>query len=269
MHLLLRQTMSDDEEFLFDVYASTRAEEVAAWGWDPARRRAFLRMQFDARRRAYQAAYPDADDRVIVQGWQAVGRILVRRADDHIRLVDIAILPRYRKAGIGTCLIRELIAESRSSRRPLRLQVATDNRAAGLYERLGFSVTGGDAAYREMECRLEGPMETRAATLLDDLSASVFAAQLDTEFRVAFEGVPPVTLELFEVTEGASTSAQAHFSLVFRGPHDRVLSQGMCRMEHAALGAVVLFIVPIGPDSRGMRYQAVFNRLRTPEETSS
>ena len=105
--------------------------------------------------------------------------------------------------------------------------------------------------------------------VLDELSASVFAAQLDTEFRVAFEGVPPVALELFEVTEGDPASAQEHFSLVFRGAHDRVLSQGMCRMEHAELGAVVLFIVPIGPDSRGMRYQAVFNRLRKPEETSS
>ena len=105
--------------------------------------------------------------------------------------------------------------------------------------------------------------------MLEELNASIFAGQLDTEFRVALEGLPPLTLELFEVTEGDSTSAQEHFSLVFRGPHDRVLSQGMCRMEHAELGAVVLFIVPIGPDSQGMRYQAVFNRLRKPEETSS
>ena len=105
--------------------------------------------------------------------------------------------------------------------------------------------------------------------MLEDLSASVFAAQLDTEFRVAFEGVPPVTLELFDVTEGDPASAQEHFSLLFRGPRDRVLSQGMCRMEHSELGALVLFIVPIGPDPRGMRYQAVFNRLRKSRETSS
>ena len=77
-----------------------------------------------------------------------------------------------------------------------------------------------------------------------------------------------MTLELFEVTEGDPTSVQEHFSLVFRGPHDRVLSQGMCRMEHAAMGAFVLFIVPVGPDARGMRYQAVFNRFRKPAETS-
>jgi ribosomal protein S18 acetylase RimI-like enzyme len=164
MRLLLRQVSSEDEELLFEVYASTRADEVAAWGWDPPRARAFLRMQFDARRRGYQAAYPDADDRVILHDGEAVGRILVLRAEDHIRLVDIAVVPPCQGAGIGTRLIRELIAESRSSQRPLRLQVARDNRAAALYERLGFSVTGDGAVYREMECRPAGPAETGGAT---------------------------------------------------------------------------------------------------------
>ena len=164
MRLLLRQVTPEDEELLFEVYASTRVDEVRAWGWDPPRERAFLRMQFDARRRSYRAAYPNADDRMILQDGQAVGRIIVSRADDHIRLVDIAVLPRYRQAGIGTCLIRELIDESWSSGRPLRLQVARNNRAAALYERLGFSVTEDGAVYREMECRPAGPVETHGAT---------------------------------------------------------------------------------------------------------
>jgi hypothetical protein len=101
--------------------------------------------------------------------------------------------------------------------------------------------------------------------VLEDLTASVFAGQLDTTFRVAFEGVPPLALELFEVSEDGSTADREQFSLLFRGPHDRVLGQGMCRMEHDALGALVLFIVPIGPDPAGMCYQAVFNRPRGDE----
>jgi ribosomal protein S18 acetylase RimI-like enzyme len=163
MHLLLRQTTSDDEEFLFDVYASTRAEEVAAWGWDPARRQAFLRMQFDARRRAYQAAYPDADDRVIVQGGQAVGRILVRRADDHIRLVDIAVLPRYRKAGIGTCLIRELIAESRSSGGHCGSRLPQTIAPPACMNGWDFPSPERMRSIARWSAVLEGPMETRAA----------------------------------------------------------------------------------------------------------
>src|SRR5262245_24991475 len=102
----------------------------------------------------------------------------------------------------------------------------------------------------------------------EDLTASRFASQIDTTFLVVLDGAPPVALELFEVSETDSTPAHEQFSILFRGPLDRVLSQGMCRMEHAALGRLVLFIVPIGLDAQGMQYQAVFSRVRTLDGTS-
>jgi len=147
----LRSVTSGDLPFLFELYASTREEELAAWGWDAAQTRDFLRMQFEAQRRGYDAAYPRADDAVILLDEGAVGRLLVARASDHIRLVDIAVLPPHRGTGIGSRLIGQLIGESVSSGRPLRLQVARGNRAANLYGRLGFSVTAEDAMYREMQ----------------------------------------------------------------------------------------------------------------------
>src|SRR3712207_8583920 len=39
-----------DDEFLLDVYASTRSEELAPVPWTDEQKRAFLRMQFDAQR---------------------------------------------------------------------------------------------------------------------------------------------------------------------------------------------------------------------------
>ena len=48
------------------------------------------------------------------------------------------------------------------------------------------------------------------------------------------------------------------FSLLFRGPVDPFLSQGTYRLDHAELGALDIFLVPIGPDAEGMRYEAVF-----------
>jgi len=33
-------------------------------------------------------------------------------------------------------------------------------------------------------------------------------------------------------------------------------------MEHEKLGTFDLFIVPLGPDSAGMRYEVIFNRMR-------
>jgi hypothetical protein len=48
------------------------------------------------------------------------------------------------------------------------------------------------------------------------------------------------------------------FSLVFRGQPAPVLPQRTYAFMHPRLGGFDLFIVPIGPDREGMRYEAVF-----------
>jgi hypothetical protein len=42
-----------------------------------------------------------------------------------------------------------------------------------------------------------------------------------------------------------------------RRPHD-LLPQRIYRLEHDELGALDLFLVPIGRDDSGVRYEAVF-----------
>jgi len=49
------------------------------------------------------------------------------------------------------------------------------------------------------------------------------------------------------------------FSVIFRGDNDRVLQQQIYRISNDTLGEMDLFIVPIGPDEQGMRYEAVFS----------
>jgi ribosomal protein S18 acetylase RimI-like enzyme len=93
-------------------------------------------MQFQAQCRGYAAEYPDAEPRIILADDEPVGRILVHRTEGAMRLVDIAILPEQRNRGVGTTFLRDLIAESESTGRPLKLQVAKGNRAARLYERV-------------------------------------------------------------------------------------------------------------------------------------
>lgn len=77
-------------------------------------------------------------------------------------------------------------------------------------------------------------------------------------------------IELVEVTEhGGSPSAgmRAPFSLLFHGPLQPILPQAIYHMEHDGLGALDLFIVPIGPNEpaapgekpTAMRYEAVFS----------
>ena len=89
-----------------------------------------------------------------------------------------------------------------------------------------------------------------------------FARHRHESFRVA-EDDGTLDLELIETTDlgpAAAVAARSRtFSLVFRGPRDRALPQQIHRLKHAALGEIEIFLVPIGPDGVGMRYEAVFN----------
>ena len=148
----LRPYCAEDQELLFAVYAGTRKDEVAAFGWSAPQQEVFLRMQFNAQRRGYEAAYPQADHQIICLDGQPIGRMMVQRATDHAHLVDIALLPEYRGRGIGGALLRELAAQSDTAHVPVRLQVHKTNAGARrLYERLGFIQTGEDEMYYQME----------------------------------------------------------------------------------------------------------------------
>jgi ribosomal protein S18 acetylase RimI-like enzyme len=147
----LRLASASDNEFLIRVYASTRREEMASWGWDLGQQASFVRMQFDARHRGYEATYPSAENSVVSVDDTPVGSIIVFRGSNEIRIVDVALLPEFRGRGIGEELIGMLISEGARSGSALRLNVLRGNPAAHLYERLGFIAKGGDALYCEME----------------------------------------------------------------------------------------------------------------------
>lgn len=70
-----------------------------------------------------------------------------------------------------------------------------------------------------------------------------------------------VGLELTEVSKLRESPGQQQFSITFLGPADIFLPQRMYRMDHDQMGALDLFIVPVGRDPKGFLYQAVFNRL--------
>ncbi len=61
-----------------------------------------------------------------------------------------------------------------------------------------------------------------------------------------------------EAQDRAQDRPRRPFSLLFRGPAAPRLGQGTFRLEHAALGALDIFLVPMEPDAEGPRYEAVF-----------
>jgi hypothetical protein len=99
--------------------------------------------------------------------------------------------------------------------------------------------------------------------MLETFTLATFAGRLGQAFRVRPAGAPPLTFELIEATDLSRGGTpppnhRAPFSLVFRGPREPCLPQQTYQLEHDELGAFDLFVVPIGPDAHGMRYEAVF-----------
>lgn len=151
--ITLRPVQPEDEAFLFDLYASTRRDEMAAWGLDEVMLAQMLRMQYAGQQGTYRAQFPAADHHLILRHERPIGRLLVDRTDAEVLLVDVTLVPEARGSGLGTRLLRALQAEAAEKGLPLRLKVVLTNPARRLYQRLGFVGLDDDGVYEQMEWR--------------------------------------------------------------------------------------------------------------------
>lgn len=127
-----------DASFVDALYASTRREELAQTGWSEEAILAFLVEQSRLQKAHYLRHYPDASYLLFLAGQQPVGRLYLHRQRDELRVMDIALLPRWRDQGRGTALMQALLELSRSRGWDVTLHVESFNAAGRLYERLGF-----------------------------------------------------------------------------------------------------------------------------------
>ncbi len=103
--------------------------------------------------------------------------------------------------------------------------------------------------------------------MLENIEEAHFAQHLGDRYRLCLSDSQFATLELIEVTSlGSRTAPQAPgdgrrepFSIIFRGSPETCLEQRIYRLEHAQMGTLDLFLVPIGKDEQGFCYEAVFN----------
>ena len=135
-----RPELPEDEAFLAKLYASTRAGEMALTGWDAAQQEAFLRQQFQFQTTHYRKHYGDALFQIILRDNAPIGRVYVHYGAQEIRLMDIALLPEHRGAGLGGSILENLLREAAQLGKPVTLHVERFNPALRLYERLGFHV---------------------------------------------------------------------------------------------------------------------------------
>jgi ribosomal protein S18 acetylase RimI-like enzyme len=130
--LTLSTARPRDAEFLYRLTEETmRSYAEATWGtWNG-----------DLVRQFTEKSASDGSFQLILRDGTTVGALRMQRLDSHMQLDQLFISKPYQRQGIGTQLVRGLIAEARSANKPLRLRVLRTNPAKALYERLGFVVT--------------------------------------------------------------------------------------------------------------------------------
>lgn len=142
----------DDEQLLFEIYASTRQDELRILPWSEEQKSNFLRQQFAAQSAHYQCYLPDTEYLVIDLDDTPIGRLYLDRRGPELRIVDIALFSEHRGRGIGGAVLSDLIDEATIGGVPVRIHVERDNPALALYRRLGFREIGDEGVYLLMEC---------------------------------------------------------------------------------------------------------------------
>jgi ribosomal protein S18 acetylase RimI-like enzyme len=149
--LVFRPIRDDDQEFLYRLYASTRQDEFRWLPLDAAAQERLLRLQFTAQHQHYQQHYADASFDLILLAGQPIGRLYVRRGATELHIIDLALLPDYRGAGIGGNILRRLMTEAAATGKPVRFHVQHNNPAVRLYSRLGFRMIGDTGVHALLE----------------------------------------------------------------------------------------------------------------------
>jgi hypothetical protein len=93
-----------------------------------------------------------------------------------------------------------------------------------------------------------------------------FAKNVNTNFRVELAESGPMDLKLVSVTprkvDPTEQAGMERFSAVFSGPLDSFLPQQTYHMTHPEMGEFDVFLVAIGTEADGFRYEAVYNYYR-------
>jgi ribosomal protein S18 acetylase RimI-like enzyme len=130
----LRQATDQDDPFIRKLYIDTMQPLLSAFGaWDT-----------DKNLASFDQHYRVAEATIIVVDGADVGWLQIHDDGDDLSLHQLHIVEAYRNRGIGTRLIRKLIARADRQTKRVTLSVVKNNRALSLYQRLGFRIVGED-----------------------------------------------------------------------------------------------------------------------------
>lgn len=141
----LRRALRTDLPFIEDVHVEALGPvALVGYGWPAIRLREQFRTEVEV-----------ATCHVISIDGRRAGYISIEDRDSFWYIDAFAIARRYQRKGIGTLVLREVLAEAGA--RPVRLNVLHVNPARALYERLGFRAIRRDDQRQIMEWRPPAP----------------------------------------------------------------------------------------------------------------
>jgi GNAT superfamily N-acetyltransferase len=148
----LRAAYDSDLPWLRDLYATTRAEEMAPVPWPEIAKRSFLDQQFGLQHQHYLVHFGDSDFLAVEHIEHGpIGRYYLQRSAPQHLLVDISLFPTLRGQGIGRTLIEASQRAAQALGCGMHLHVQQNNSAARrLYERLGFVIDGSEGNHQRM-----------------------------------------------------------------------------------------------------------------------
>ncbi|GGF66185.1 hypothetical protein GCM10007301_27330 [Azorhizobium oxalatiphilum] len=136
----LRPQELEDKPFLRVLFGEGRWEEMMRTPWPEALKDAFLDDQFRLQFAHYARVFPQADFLILERNGKPAGRLAVSFEAERAHVIDIAVRDRLQDRGIGSALLRGVIAAA--GRRPVTLVVLVGSRAIPFYQRLGFEDCG-------------------------------------------------------------------------------------------------------------------------------
>lgn len=141
---------ASDQDFLREVFASTKRIELHLLGPHASTRDAFIQMQMLAQRRTITLHYPAAIELVVRHHGQPAGRLWLHEDQDGLRVVDITILPAFQRMGGASACLQALLNLADADGVPVHLHVLQDNPVRHWYGGLGFEITSVSGLYQAM-----------------------------------------------------------------------------------------------------------------------
>jgi GNAT superfamily N-acetyltransferase len=145
--LTFRPIADGDMQFLARVYASTRQEKLTVSAINPMQQAALLLLEFRAQHAHFLKHYPQADMLVIMGGGYEIGRLYLARWPTRHGIIELTLLPEYRRHGAGRVILRDLTEEGAACGKDVSVLVEKFDPAMRLYRRLGFVTEEDKGAY--------------------------------------------------------------------------------------------------------------------------